>query len=80
MKQRTKEKIATSRSVCRRFSNKIPSKVGHLGNPLEELDSCPGKRTGTCRAKKWVGIFSNERIVICLGNVAWDRGLWVVFL
>ena len=44
-------------------SDKIPSEIGPVGNPQEELDSCPGKRTGTCRTKIWDGIISNERIV-----------------
>ena len=38
-------------------------KVGPLGNPCEEPDSCPAKRTGTYRAKMWDDIISNERVV-----------------
>ena len=37
---------------CAEDSNKIPSEVGPLGNPPEEPDSCPGKRTANVQSKK----------------------------
>ena len=65
------------RNVCLRCGqcavdpNKIPSKVGSLGNPLEEPDVCSGRRTETCRAQMWAGpVISSERCVMCPGSVS----------
>ena len=63
------------RNVCLRCGqcaadpNKMPSKVGSLGNPLQEPDVCSGRRTETYRAEMRVGaVISSERCVMCLGQ------------
>ena len=47
--------------------NKIPSKIGSFGNPLEEPDGCSGR---VIRLKMWTGpVISNER---CVMSTAFD--------
>ena len=56
--------------------NTIQSKVGSLGNSLEEPDGCSGRHTEPCRTKMWTGpVMSNERSVMseAFGRIA----LWL---
>ena len=78
-------KFGSVRNVCSRCGqcaadpNKMPSKVGSLGNPLEDPDVCSGRRTETYRAQMWAGpVTSSERRVMWLGSVYWVTNVWLV--